>query len=61
MDNALFTSHLQSLLRWRHGKVRGTGEIDTQYPLIITTDRISYRGVVLPTAIYGMGMSQTSL
>ena len=61
MTDALFTSHLQSLPRWQHGKVRDMYQIDDQHLLIVTTDRISAFDVVLPTAIPGKGEVLTSL
>ena len=61
MKDALFTSHLKSLPRWQHGKVRDLYEIDDQHLLIITTDRLSAFDVVLPTAIPGKGEVLTAL
>ena len=61
MTDALFTSHLRSLPRWQHGKVRDMYEIDDQHLLILTTDRLLVLDVILPTAIPGKGEVLTSL
>ena len=61
MTDALFTSHLRSLPRWHHGKVRDIYKIDDQHLLIVTTDRLTVFDMVLPTAIPGKGEVLTSL
>ena len=61
MSRALFTSHLKSLPRWQHGKVRDMYEIDRRHLLIVNTDRLSVFDVVLPTAIPRKGQVLTTL
>ncbi len=61
MTDALFTSHLSSLPRWQHGKVRDMYEVNDQQLLIVTTDRLSAFDVVLPTAIPSKGQVLTAL
>lgn len=58
---ALFESSLPSLKLLARGKVRDIYEIDNQYMLIVTTDRISAFDVVLPEPIPGKGRVLTSV
>jgi len=58
---ALFESSLSSLKLLARGKVRDIYEIDNQYMLIVTTDRISAFDVVLPEPIPGKGRVLTSV
>jgi phosphoribosylaminoimidazole-succinocarboxamide synthase len=58
---ALFESSLPSLKLMARGKVRDIYEIDDQYMLIVTTDRISAFDVVLPEPIPGKGRVLTSV
>ena len=58
---ALFESSLSSLKLLARGKVRDIYEIDDQYMLIVTTDRISAFDVVLPEPIPGKGRVLTSV
>ncbi len=58
---ALFESSLPSLKLLARGKVRDIYEIDDQYMLIVTTDRISAFDVVLPEPIPGKGRVLTNV
>ena len=48
---ALYESHLPSLKLLARGKVRDIYEIDHQYMLIVTTDRLSAFDVILPLSL----------
>lgn len=51
MTTPLFKPDLKSLKAINHGKVRDLYEVDDQYMLIVTSDRISAFDVVLPDPI----------
>ncbi len=53
--HALYESNLTSLPLIGKGKVRDIYDIDDQYMLIVTTDRISAYDAILPTPIPGKG------
>ncbi|MEA1987907.1 MAG: phosphoribosylaminoimidazolesuccinocarboxamide synthase [Pseudomonadota bacterium] len=53
--HALYESSLTSLPLIGNGKVRDIYDIDDQYMLIVTTDRISAYDAILPTPIPGKG------
>lgn len=52
---ALYESHLPSLKLRARGKVRDIYDIDDQYMLIVTTDRLSAFDVILPNPIPDKG------
>ena len=52
---SLHTSYISNLKLRHKGKVRDVYDIDNEYMLIITSDRISAFDVVMPTAIPGKG------
>jgi phosphoribosylaminoimidazole-succinocarboxamide synthase len=56
MSAILHTSHIKSLPLLHSGKVRDIYDIDDQYMLIITSDRISAFDVIMPTPIPGKGI-----
>ncbi len=56
MPATLHTSQIKSLPLLHSGKVRDIYDIDEQYMLIITTDRISAFDVIMPTPIPGKGV-----
>ena len=58
---ALFQSSISSLKLRARGKVRDIYDIDDQYMLIVTTDRISAFDVILPDPIPGKGRVLTSV
>ena len=58
---ALFQSSISSLKLRDRGKVRDIYDIDDQYMLIVTTDRISAFDVILPDPIPGKGRVLTSV
>ncbi len=53
---SLHTSHISNLNLRHQGKVRDIYDIDDQYMLIITSDRISAFDVIMPTSIPGKGI-----
>ena len=61
MTAALFESNLKSLKLWHRGKVRDIYDIDDQYMLIVTTDRLSAFDVVLADPIPGKGVMLTAM
>lgn len=58
---ALYESSLSSLKLRARGKVRDIYDIDEQYMLIVTTDRLSAFDVILPDPIPGKGRVLTSV
>ncbi len=56
MPAILHTSHIKSLPLLHNGKVRDIYDIDDQYMLIVTTDRISAFDVIMPTPVAGKGI-----
>jgi len=56
MPATLHTSHIKSLPLLHNGKVRDIYDIDDQYMLIVTTDRISAFDVIMPTPVAGKGI-----
>lgn len=58
---ALYESHLPSLKLLARGKVRDIYEIDHQYMLIVTTDRLSAFDVILPNPIPDKGRVLTTV
>jgi phosphoribosylaminoimidazole-succinocarboxamide synthase len=58
---ALYQSALSSLKLRTRGKVRDIYDIDDQYMLIVTTDRLSAFDVILPDPIPGKGHVLTSI
>jgi phosphoribosylaminoimidazole-succinocarboxamide synthase len=56
MPAALHTSHIKSLPLLHSGKVRDIYDIDDQYMLIVTTDRISAFDVIMPSPVPGKGI-----
>ena len=58
---ALYESHLPSLKLLARGKVRDIYEIDSQYMLIVTTDRLSAFDVILPNPIPDKGRVLTTV
>ena len=56
MSSTLHTSHIKSLPLLHSGKVRDIYDIDEQYMLIVTTDRISAFDVIMPTPVTGKGI-----
>jgi len=56
MPATLHTSHIKSLPLLHNGKVRDIYDIDEQYMLIVTTDRISAFDVIMPTPVAGKGI-----
>jgi phosphoribosylaminoimidazole-succinocarboxamide synthase len=58
---ALYESSLSSLKLRARGKVRDIYDIDDQYMLIVTTDRLSAFDVILPDPIPGKGRVLTSV
>ena len=56
MSTTLHTSHIKSLPLLHSGKVRDIYDIDEQYMLIVTTDRISAFDVIMPTPVNGKGI-----
>ncbi len=56
MPATLHSSHIKSLPLLHSGKVRDIYDIDDQYMLIVTTDRISAFDVIMPTPIAGKGI-----
>lgn len=58
---ALFESSISSLELLARGKVRDIYNIDEQYMLIVTTDRMSAFDVVLPDPIPGKGQVLTNV
>ncbi|GDX85513.1 phosphoribosylaminoimidazole-succinocarboxamide synthase [Methylococcaceae bacterium] len=59
--NALYESHLPSLKLLARGKVRDIYEIDHEYMLIVTTDRLSAFDVILPNPIPDKGKVLTTV
>lgn len=53
---SLHTSHISNLKLRHQGKVRDIYDIDDQYMLIITSDRISAFDVIMPTPIPNKGV-----
>jgi len=51
MPATLHTSHIKSLPLLHSGKVRDIYDIDDQYMLIVTSDRISAFDVIMPTPV----------
>lgn len=58
---ALYESHLPSLKLRARGKVRDIYDIDHQYMLIVTTDRLSAFDVILPNPIPDKGRVLTTV
>jgi len=58
---ALYESHLPSLHLRARGKVRDIYDIDSQYMLIVTTDRLSAFDVILPNPIPDKGRVLTTV
>ncbi len=58
---ALYESHLPSLKLLARGKVRDIYNIDDQYMLIVTTDRLSAFDVILPNPIPDKGRVLTTV
>jgi phosphoribosylaminoimidazole-succinocarboxamide synthase len=58
---ALYESHLPSLHLRARGKVRDIYEIDSEYMLIVTTDRLSAFDVILPNPIPDKGRVLTTV
>lgn len=58
---ALYESHLPSLKLRARGKVRDIYDIDSQYMLIVTTDRLSAFDVILPNPIPDKGRVLTTV
>jgi phosphoribosylaminoimidazole-succinocarboxamide synthase len=58
---ALYESHLPSLHLRARGKVRDIYDIDDQYMLIVTTDRLSAFDVILPNPIPDKGRVLTTV
>ncbi|MDD5214517.1 MAG: phosphoribosylaminoimidazolesuccinocarboxamide synthase [Methylococcales bacterium] len=58
---ALYESHLPSLKLIARGKVRDIYDIDNQYMLIVTTDRLSAFDVILPNPIPDKGRVLTTV
>ena len=56
MPATLHTSHIKSLPLLHSGKVRDIYDIDENYMLIVTTDRISAFDVIMPTPVPGKGI-----
>lgn len=56
MPATLHTSHIKGLPLLHSGKVRDIYDIDDQYMLIVTTDRISAFDVIMPTPVPGKGI-----
>ena len=56
MPATLHTSHIKSLPLLHSGKVRDIYDIDDQYMLIVTTDRISAFDVIMPSPVPGKGI-----
>lgn len=56
MPATLHTSHIKSLPLLHSGKVRDIYDIDDQYMLIVTSDRISAFDVIMPTPVPGKGI-----
>jgi len=56
MPATLHTSHIKSLPLLHNGKVRDIYDIDENYMLIVTTDRISAFDVIMPTPVTGKGI-----
>ena len=56
MPATLHTSHIKNLPLLHSGKVRDIYDIDDQYMLIVTTDRISAFDVIMPTPVPGKGI-----
>ena len=56
MPATLHTSHIKSLPLLHSGKVRDIYNIDDNYMLIVTTDRISAFDVIMPTPVTGKGI-----
>ncbi len=56
MPATLHTSHIKSLPLLHSGKVRDIYDIDDNYMLIVTTDRLSAFDVIMPTPIQGKGI-----
>jgi phosphoribosylaminoimidazole-succinocarboxamide synthase len=61
MTAILFESNIASLQLRHRGKVRDIYEIDAEYMLIVTSDRLSAFDVVLPTPIPGKGEVLTAI
>ena len=61
MSTAVFETNLQNLPLITRGKVRDIYDIDEQYMLIITTDRLSAFDVVLPDPIPEKGAVLTTV
>ena len=61
MTAALFESNLKSLKLRHRGKVRDIYDVDDQYMLIVTTDRLSAFDVVLADPIPGKGAMLTAM
>ncbi len=56
MPATLHTSQIKSLPLLHSGKVRDIYDIDENYMLIVTTDRISAFDVIMPTPVTGKGI-----
>ena len=59
--DALYRSHIKSLPLISNGKVRDIYDIDDQYMLIVTSDRLSAFDVILPDPIPGKGRVLTEV
>ena len=59
--DTLYRSHLKSLPLINNGKVRDIYDIDDQYMLIVTSDRLSAFDVILPDPIPGKGRILTEV
>ena len=57
----LYRSHIKSLTLMSNGKVRDIYNIDDQYMLIVTSDRLSAFDVILPDPIPGKGQILTEV
>ena len=60
-SDALYRSHIKSLPLISNGKVRDIYDIDDQYMLIVTSDRLSAFDVILPDPIPGKGRVLTEV
>ena len=60
-SDTLYRSHIKSLPLISNGKVRDIYDIDDQYMLIVTSDRLSAFDVILPDPIPGKGRVLTEV
>ena len=60
-SDVLYRSHIKSLPLISNGKVRDIYDIDDQYMLIVTSDRLSAFDVILPDPIPGKGRVLTEV